>query len=155
MDKRKDLHDYSLVLIFLSILDVFSFFARLIASIVNGTVSDALATVESDILGAVQIVLVVFVALMTVIALSEAFIGIKGLKVAQNPSADKGYIVAAKILCVLSVIAAASFAANFFGGNVDIVTNIFNLVNSVLDVVVFVLFIQVATSVRSSVLASK
>lgn len=155
MNKRKDLHDYSLVLILLSVLDVFSFFARLIASIVNGTVSDVLATVESDILGAVKIGLIVFVALMTVIALSEAFIGIKGLKIAANPNTDKGYIVAAKILCVLSVIAAASFCSNFFGSNVDIVTNIFNLINSVLDVVIFVLFIRVANSVRSSVLASK
>ena len=153
MEKRKKLHDYSMVLIFLAVLDVFSFFATLIASIVDGTINEVLATVEPNLLVGVQIGLVVVAALMTVLTLSEAFIGLKGLKVSREPSTDKGYITASKVFLFVSLIASVSFFASFFGNNISIVDTIFNFVNAVLDVCVYAIFIHAANDVRADALA--
>ena len=153
MDKRKNLHDYSLLLIFLSVLDVFSFVATVIAGIVDGTVSDALATVEADMLTAVKIGLVVAAVLMALLAFAEVFIGIKGLKVSREPSADKGYIIATKIFFVLSIVASISFFVTFFDGNAPIVDTILNFANAVLDIAVYAIFIKAANAVRADFIA--
>ena len=155
MENRKKLHDYSLLLIFLSVLDLFTYFASLIASVINGTVSDALSTVEPDILGAVEVGLIIVACLMAVLTLSDAFIGIKGLKVARNPVADKGYITAAKVLFVLSILAFALHVSAYFEGSADVVQNTLTVVNTGLDVVVFAILIKVANAVRAEALASK
>ena len=152
MEKRKKLHDYSLLLIFLAVLDVFSFFATLIASVVDGAVNEALAKVEPSLLDGVKIGLVVVAVLMAVLTLSEAFIGLKGLRVSRKPSTNKGYITAAKVFLVLSIIASASFFVSFFEHNTSIVNDIFNFVNAVLDVVVYVIFIKAANDVRADAL---
>lgn len=155
MNNRKNLHDYSLLLIFLAVLDLFSFFADMIASIVDGSVKESLTTVDPEILGAVKIGLIVVAVLMALLTFSNAFIGFKGLKVAREPKADKGYITAAKIFLVLSLIASVSFFLSFFDGTTPIVENIFNFANAALDVAIYALFIKTANAVRAEVLAGK
>ena len=154
-NKRKTLHDYSLVLILLAVLDVFSFFAMAIAGIVNGSISETLATVEPDLVGAVKIGLIVCFVIMALLTFSTAFVGFKGLKVSREPNADKGYITVAKIFLVLSAIAAVSFFASLFDGNSDLVDAIFSFANVVLDLVIYALFIKAANAVRADFLAGK
>ena len=153
MDKRKNLHDYSLLLIFLAVLDVFNFVGTVIAGLVDGTVSKALESVEADILGAVKITLVVFAALMVLLTLAEAFIGFKGLKVSRQPSADKGYITAAKIFFVLSIIASVSTFTTFFEDGVSVVDTALTFTNAVLDIFVYAAFIKSAKAIRADFLA--
>lgn len=155
MEQRKKLHDYSLILIFLALLDVFTFVATGIASFLDGTMQNALATVEPSILVPVKIVLGVLAVIMALATFGEAFIGFKGLKVSREPNADKGYITAAKFFLVLSAIASVSAFASFFDNKADLVDTILNFCNVVLDVVLYVLFIKCATAVRADALAEQ
>ena len=153
MKNRKNLHDYGLVLIVLSVLNLFTFVFTVVTSFVDGTITEALATVDAEILLPVKVMLGIIGAFMLLLVFADAFIGIKGMKVSKNPSADKGYIIAAKVFFVISVIAVVSAIFSLFDGNSPIVDTIINLVNSALDAVVYILFVKAAYAVRSDVLS--
>ena len=155
MDKRKNLHDYSMLLIFLAAIDVFNFVATVVSSIIDGSFSDALVSVESDMVNAVKIALIIVAALMVIMTLAEAFIGFKGLKISREPNADKGYITMAKVFLVISIIASISFFVTFFDGKTPIIDTALNFVAVVLDVAIYIIFIKTAKSVRSDFLAEK
>lgn len=152
MDNRKKLHDYSIVMICFSVLNVFTFLGTVISTFVDGSFEKSLNSVEADIVGIVKIVLIIFGVLMMILALSDAFIGLKGLKVSREPNADKGYIVVAKIFFVLNVIAVISSVASLINNTTPIIDGILSLANTVLDVIVYALFIKAATAVRRDVI---
>lgn len=152
MDNRKKLHDYSIVMICFSVLNVFTFLGTVISTFIDGSFDKSLNSVEADIVGIVKIVLIIFGVLMMILALSDAFIGLKGLKVSREPNADKGYIVVAKIFFVLNVIAVISSVASLINNTTPIIDGILSLANTVLDVIVYALFIKAATAVRRDVI---
>lgn len=152
MKNRKNLHDYGLVLVVLGVLNLFVFVSTIVADLVDGTITEALATVEPDILVAVKIVLGVFAGIIGLFVFADVLIGIKALKVSKNPSADKGYITAAKVFFVMSVISAISAFVSFFDGSVHIVDAILNFANAALGAGVYVLFVKAAQAVRRDVL---
>lgn len=152
MRNRKNLHDYGLVLIILGILNLFTFGSTIVSGLVDGSVKDALATVDADILVAVKVVLGVIGGLMGLLVFADVLIGVKALKVSKNPVSDKGYITAAKVFFVISVISVISAFLSFFDGNASIVDSIINFANAVLDSVVYFLFIKAAQAVRRDVL---
>lgn len=155
MEKRKNLHDYGLVLVVIGVLNLFSFVLTVVSGLVDGTISKALANVEADIIVAVKVVLCIIAALMGLLAVADALIGIKALKISKNPKADKGHITAAKVFAVISVISAISAVVTLFDGTAPIVDAIITLANSVLNVVVYVLFIKAAQAVRQDVLTGE
>ena len=148
MDNRKKLHDYSIVMICFSVLNVFTFLGTVISTFIDGSFEKSLNSVEADIVGIVKIVLIIFGVLMMILALSDALIGLKGLKVSREPNADKGYIVVAKIFFVLNVFAVISSVASLINNTTPIIDGILSLANTVLDVIVYALFIKAATAVR-------
>ena len=152
MENRKNLHDYGLLLIALGILNLFMFIATVVAGFVDGSVADALATVEAEILVAVKVTLGVLGGLMGLIVFADVLIGLKALKVSKKPSADRGYITAAKVFFVMSVISAISAAVSLFDGSAPVVDAILNLANASLGAAVYVLFIKTANAVRRDVL---
>jgi uncharacterized membrane-anchored protein len=152
MKNRKNLHDYGLVLVVLGVLNLFMFVSTVVAGLVDGTVTEALATVDAEILVAVKVMLGVIGGLMGLIVLADVLIGMKALKVSKNPNADKGYITAAKVFFVMSVISAISAVVTLFDGSAPIVDTILNLANAALGAVVYVLFIKAAQGVRRDVL---
>lgn len=148
MENRKKLHDYSIIIICFAVLNVFTFAGTVIASLVDGSIGKALDTVEADMVGAVKIGLIIFSVLTALLTFSDAFIGIKGLKVSREPNTDKGYIIAAKIFFVLSVLATISAAAALADKNTQIIDGILTLANAVIDVFLYALFIKAANAVR-------
>lgn len=152
MDNRKKLHDYSIVMICFSVLNVFTFLGTVISTFIDGSFDKSLNSVEADIVGIVKIVLIIFGVLMMILALSDALIGLKGLKVSREPNADKGYIVVAKIFFVLNVFAVISSVTSLINNTTPIIDGILSLANTVLDVIVYALFIKAATAVRRDVI---
>ncbi len=155
MEKRKNLHDYSLVMILLAVLGTLNFVATAVGSWVDGTVSDALATVEADLLLPVKIGLCVVAVLMVFLSLAEVFIGVKGLKISREPNADKGHIVASKIFLAINVLAVISLVASLINNEAPVVDTVLTLVNAVLDIIVYVYFIKSANAVRNEFIANK
>ena len=152
MENRKNLHDYGLVLIVLGVLNLFMFVSSVITGLVDGSIAAALATVEAELLVAVKVVLGVIGGLMGLIVFADVLIGWKALKVSKTPNADKGYITAAKVFFVMSVISAISHAVTLFQGSAAVVDTVLNLVNAILGAVVYVLFVKAAQAVRQDVL---
>ena len=152
MDNRKKLHDYSIVMICFSVLNVFTFLGTVISTFIDGSFDKSLNSVEADIVGIVKIVLIIFGVLMMILALSDALIGLKGLKVSREPNADKGYIVVAKIFFVLNIFAVISSVTSLINNTTPIIDGILSLANTVLDVIVYALFIKAATAVRRDVI---
>ena len=151
MENRKNLHDYGLVLIILSVLHFFRYVSTIISSIISGDMAKAFAEQNAGL--AVKIVTGVVFVILAFIVLADVIIGIKALKVSKNPTADKGHIVAAKVFFVLSVIAAVAALISIFGATKDsIVDCILNLSSSTLGACIYVIFIKAATAVRKDVL---
>ena len=148
MDKRNKLHDYSLALIFLAILDTFVFAATVLAAYVSGDLREALALNYPDNFTAVKVMVGAFTGFMGLMMLAEVWIGIKGLKVSRAPSTNKGYITAAKIFLVLSLFVAVSTFVGFFETTAHVDSAI-TFVNAVLDVIVYAMFIKLANAVRA------
>ena len=152
MQNRKNLHDYGLVLIILGILNLFMFVSTVVASLVDGSTAEALAKVEAEILVATKVMLGIFGGLLGLLVLADVFIGIKALKVSKNPNTDKGYIIAAKVFFVMSVISAISAAVTLFDSSAPVVDAILNFASAALSAAVYVYFIMAAEAVRRDVL---
>ena len=154
MEKRNKLHDYSLALIFLAILDIFVLAGTVLAAYVSGTLQEALVLNNPENLTSVKVMLVVFAGFMGLMMLAEVCVGLKGLKVSRTPSADKGYITVAKIFLILSVIASVATFVGFFESTAYVDSAI-TFVNAVLDVIVYAMFIKLANAVRADALLMK
>ena len=128
------------------------FVSTVVAGLVDGTITEALATVEAEILVAVKIVLGVICGLMGLLVFADVLIGIKALKISKKTGTDKGYITAAKVFFVMSVISAVSAFLTFFDGSTPIVDAILNFANAALSAVVYVFFVKAAQAVRRDVL---
>ena len=152
MDNRKKLHDYSIVMICFAVLNIFTFIGSVISAFVDGTIDKTLETVEPDIVGIVKITLIIFGVLLMVLAFSDAFIGFKGLKVSREPNADKGYIVVTKVFFVFNLIAVISSVLSLINNSTPIIDGILTLASTVIDVIVYALFIKAATAVRQDVI---
>lgn len=152
MNNRKTLHDFSLIMICVAVLNVFNFFGTVISALVDGTVNKTLNSVEPDMVGTAKITLVIFAVLMVILALSDAFIGFKGLKVSREPNADKGYIVATKVFFLLNIVAVVSSVFSLINNTTPIVDGILTLASTVIDVIIYAFFIKAATAVRQDVI---
>lgn len=152
MKNRKNLHDYGLVLVVLGVLNLFMFLATLIANVVDGSLAEAFTTVEPDLLVAVKVVLGVLGGIAGLLVFADVLIGLKALKVSKTPNADKGYITAAKVFFVMSVIATVSAIISLFDKSAPVIDTLLNCANSALGAVVYALFIKSAQAVRRDVL---
>lgn len=152
MENRKKLHDYGLVLIVLGVFDFFTFVSTMLIAYFDGTFTEALAKVDSDILVPVKVVLGIITVIMGLFVFADVLLGMKALKVSKTPVADKGYITLAKVFFVLSMIATVSNAVTLFDGNASISDTILNLANSALGAIVYFSFIKYAKAVRQDVI---
>ena len=155
MKNRQNLHDSGLALIFVGILNLFTFTSSFIAGTVDGSAAEAMATVEADMLGAVKVMLGIVTAFAAILVAADVLLGIKALKVSKNPNASKGYIIVAMVFLALSIISTISHVNGLIGGNANIVDAVLNVANSALNVCIYVLFIKAANAVRRDVLIGK
>jgi uncharacterized membrane protein len=86
----------------------------------------------------------IFVCVVSVILLiPQIFVGIKGIKVSNNPDSSKAHIVWAVILTVLSVIGILSPASELIKG-VAVLDNLLAVADMVLDAIIYIEYINYA-----------
>ena len=86
----------------------------------------------------------IFVCVVSVILLiPQIFVGIKGIKVSNNPDSSKAHIVWAVILTVLSVIGILSPASELIKG-VAVLDNLLAVADMVLDAIIYIEYISYA-----------
>ena len=152
MRNRQNLHDAGIALILFGIVHLVLFAATVIADLVDGSFAAAMAEVKPEYLVATKVTIGILGGLMGLLVLTDAFIGIKALKVSKKPDTSKGYITVAKVFFVISVIAAVVYVGTLIGGRAPIVDTILNLASTVLDAVVYFLFAKAALAVRNDVI---
>ena len=156
MKERKKLHDCSIYLIMLAIIDIISWFTSTNRFFNDGSFDEAIANVEPGLQTAVKVCLVVILVLQLALSVSQIVIGHVGLKVSSNPNAGKGYITASKVLFVLNIIAVVSVVIVLFDAESKyIIDHVLSLVASVADTLIVFFFIKAAKAVRQSVLENK
>ena len=86
----------------------------------------------------------IFVCVVSFILLiPQIFVGIKGIKVSNNPDSSKAHIVWAVILTVLSVIGILSPASELIKG-VAVLDNLLAVADMVLDAIIYIEYINYA-----------
>ena len=80
--------------------------------------------------------------------LPQTYVGIKGIKVSNNPDSSKAHIVWAVILAVCSVLGVVSSVSNLINNNSDLVGNLFELADMVIDVCMYIAYVKYAKLVR-------
>lgn len=86
----------------------------------------------------------IFVCVVSVILLiPQIFVGIKGIKVSNNPDSSKAHIVWAVILTVLSVIGILSPASGLIKG-VAVLDNLLAVADMALDAIIYIEYINYA-----------
>jgi uncharacterized membrane protein len=86
----------------------------------------------------------IFVCVVSVILLiPQIFVGIRGIKVSNNPDSSKAHIVWAVILTVLSVIGILSPASELIKG-VAVLDNLLAVADMVLDAIIYIEYINYA-----------
>lgn len=86
----------------------------------------------------------IFVCVVSVILLiPQIFVGIKGIKVSNNPDSSKAHIVWAVILTVLSVIGILSPASELIKG-VAVLDNLLTVADMALDAIIYIEYINYA-----------
>ena len=93
-----------------------------------------------------QAALIIVFVIGLLILLPQIYVGIKGIKESKKPTSSRAHIVWAKIIFVLSIIALISPISSLIQG-ADIVDNVLTLVDILLDVVLYFLFIIYANKV--------
>ena len=150
MENKTKLRENGIILIVLGIFNVLTFVSTVVESLIDGTVSGALATVEADILVAVKVVLIVLCAIMLLIAGADIFLGVKAIKVSKNPNASKGYIIVAKVFSILTCIAVICNIISMCTGNAaSAVDGGVNMASYALSLCIYSLFIKSAEAVRN------
>ena len=152
MKNRQNLRDYGIALIFIGILNLFNFATIIIDSFIDGTITNAFASIESDIIVAVRVVLTVIGLIMALISFADAFVGIKGIKVSAKPTMEKGYIIAATVFFCMSILSIIGGVIVMTDGNGQMLGKGLNIANSVLSACIYLLFIKAAKAVREDVI---
>ena len=96
----------------------------------------------------VKIVLCVIYAV--IIFGPQLYVGVKGIKVANKPDDSKAHIVWAVIFVIFAVIAGIS-AISDMAGTGDIAGNVFRLIDAVIDIAFYFIYIKYAKKVLESV----
>ena len=101
----------------------------------------------NDIILTTQIFIVVVSFLLL---LPQIYIGLKGIKVANNPDYSRGHIVWGTILLVLTAIGLISPVLALFRGGMSF-ANIANICSELVDVFILYEYVKYAKAVRNSI----
>ena len=125
----------------------FSFIRMIIQLFVGFEADPTQVGVSHEIIVATMIV--VFVVGL-ILLLPQLYVGVKGMKIAKNPTSSKGHIVWAVILLVFSAFGIIATVSSIVE-QVNVVDNVITLVNHALDVIVYCMYIKYANRVLKGI----
>lgn len=125
----------------------FSFIRMIIQVFVGFEADPTQVGVSHEIIVATMIV--VFVVGL-ILLLPQLYVGVKGMKIAKNPTSSKGHIVWAVILLVFSAFGIISTVTSI-AEQINVVDNVITLVDHALDVIVYCMYIKYANRVLKGI----
>ena len=98
----------------------------------------------------IVVTMIVMFVVGLVLLLPQLYVGVKGMKIAKNPTSSKGHIVWAVILLVFSAFGIISTVTSI-AEQINVVDNVITLVNHALDVIVYCMYIKYANRVLKGI----
>ena len=89
---------------------------------------------------------IVLCVIFTMFYVPQVYIGVKGIKVANNPDSSKAHIVWAVIFIVFAVFAAISAVSGLIKAE-DVTGNIFGLIDAAIDLGLYFFYVKFAKQV--------
>ena len=98
----------------------------------------------------IVVTMIVMFVVGLVLLLPQLYVGVKGMKIAKNPTSSKGHIVWAVILLVFSAFGIISTVTSITE-QINVVDNVITLVDHALDVIVYCMYIKYANRVLKGI----
>lgn len=145
MEKSKKLlKEMSILILVFAAISLVRIFVN--AALDGFTIQEIPEGVSASLAQGVYISLLV---LSVIFSLPDIYVGVKGLKAAKEPVKTKGHIVWAKVLFVLSAIAAITSFIEVFKST-DLIMDIIYICDMVINVVLYYTYIKHATILRNA-----
>ena len=93
---------------------------------------------------------IILCVVSAILLIPQLYVGIKGIKISNNPDSSKGHIVWAIIFGVISVAGIFSPISSLTQSG-DVVGDVIELANRVLDVIIYFAYARYAIKVSKSV----
>ena len=153
IDNRRRLRDTSICLIVIIAFDVFATATTLITQYFDGSFAPIFAEADPTVVTISKILLGVLLAFELFLIVAQVLIGVKGIKISENPTAETGYITAAKVFFILGCIAAITYVVGLFSvTSKTVFDTVLSLVSTLCDVAIYACFIKYANAVRQDAL---
>lgn len=123
-------------------------FIRMIIQLFVGFEADPTQVGVSHEIIVVTMIIMFVVGL--ILLLPQLYVGVKGMKIAKNPTSSKGHIVWAVILLVFSAFGII-FTVTSIAEQINVVDNVITLVDHALDVIVYCMYIKYANRVLKGI----
>ena len=123
-------------------------FIRMIIQVFVGFEADPTQVGVSHEIIVVTMIIMFVVGL--ILLLPQLYVGVKGMKIAKNPTSSKGHIVWAVILLVFSAFGII-FTVTSIAEQINVVDNVITLVDHALDVIVYCMYIKYANRVLKGI----
>ncbi len=98
----------------------------------------------------IVVTMIVMFVVGLILLLPQLYVGVKGMKIAKNPTSSKGHIVWAVILLVFSAFGII-FTVTSIAEQINVVDNVITLVDHALDVIVYCMYIKYANRVLKGI----
>ena len=98
----------------------------------------------------VVVAMIVTFVISLILLLPQLYVGVKGMKIAKNPTSSKGHIVWAVILLVFSAFGVISTVSSI-AEQINVIDNVITLVDHALDVIVYCMYIKYANRVLKGI----
>ena len=98
----------------------------------------------------VVVAMIITFVISLILLLPQLYVGVKGMKIAKNPTSSKGHIVWAVILLVFSAFGIVSTVSSI-AEQINVIDNVITLVDHALDVIVYCMYIKYANRVLKGI----
>lgn len=147
---RKNLKNASIIVLALAGFSLLNILFELFFGELSGELNNAKIPDGSP--GNVALIARIFILVVSVLMLlPQAYIGIKGLKIAKKPNSSKGHIVWGIILVVLTAAGLISPLVSFLQGNGEAFGNVSEFLSIAVDVAVLLGYVKFAMEVRKGI----
>ena len=126
---------------------VFSFIRMIIQVFVGFEADPTQVGVSHEI---IVVTMIIMFVVGLILLLPQFYVGVKGMKIAKNPTSSKGHIVWAVILLVFSAFGIISTVTSI-AEQINVVDNVITLVDHALDVIVYCMYIKYANRVLKGI----
>ena len=147
---RKDLKNFSITVLALAGLSLLNILFQLFLGELSSELNNA--TVPEGAPENVAFIARIFILAVSFLLLfPQAYVGIKGLKIAKEPNSAIGHIIWGMILIVLTAAGLISPLVSFLQGNGEAFGNVAELLSIAVDVAVLVGYVKCAMDVRKEI----